>query len=61
MRARELGALGATISGAGPSVLVWCFYEQTGAVAEALRAETEGWARLLRTPFEPQGAYVEAL
>jgi homoserine kinase len=61
LRARELGALGATISGAGPSVLVWCFYEQTGAVAESLRAETEGWATLLRTPFEPQGAYVEAL
>ncbi|MHB8531741.1 MAG: homoserine kinase, partial [Solirubrobacteraceae bacterium] len=34
-RARELGALGATISGAGPAVLFWCFYEQTGAVAEA--------------------------
>ena len=31
-RARELGALGATISGAGPTVLVWCHYEQTGAV-----------------------------
>jgi homoserine kinase len=60
-RARELGALGATISGAGPAVLVWCFYEQTGAVAEALRRETDGWARLLRTPFEPQGAYVEEL
>jgi homoserine kinase len=57
-RARELGALGATISGAGPSVLVWCFYEQTGAVAEALRAEIDGWATLLRTPFELQGAYV---
>jgi homoserine kinase len=60
-RARELGALGATISGAGPAVLVWCFYEQTGAVAEALGPEIEGWARLLRTPFEPQGAYVEQL
>ena len=33
-RARELGALGATISGAGPTVLVWCHYEQTGAVVE---------------------------
>ena len=41
-RARELGALGATISGAGPTVLVWCFYEQTGAVAEALRAGDRG-------------------
>ena len=60
-RARELGALGATISGAGPSVLVWCFYEQTGAVAEALRPELDGWARLLRTPFEPQGAFVGEL
>ena len=60
-RARELGALGATISGAGPTVLVWCFYEQTGAVADALSSEVEGWARLLRTPFEAQGAYVEGL
>jgi homoserine kinase len=57
-RARELGALGATISGAGPTVLVWCFYEQTGAVVEALRGEAEGWADLIRAPFEPQGAYV---
>jgi homoserine kinase len=60
-RASTLGALGATISGAGPTVLVWCFYEQTGAVAEQLAGEIEGWARLLRTPFEPQGAYVEEL
>jgi homoserine kinase len=61
LRARELGALGATISGAGPTVLVWCFYEQTGAVVEALRGEIEGWATLLRAPFEPQGAYVGEL
>jgi homoserine kinase len=60
-RARELGALGATISGAGPTVLVWCFYEQTGAVVEALAPEVEGWASVLRTSFEPQGAYVDAL
>jgi homoserine kinase len=60
-RARELGALGATISGAGPTVLVWCFYEQTGAVAEALAGEIDGWATLLRVPFETQGAYVDAL
>jgi homoserine kinase len=60
-RARELGALGATISGAGPTVLFWCFYEHTGAVAQALRGEIEGWAALLRTPFEVQGAYVEGM
>jgi homoserine kinase len=57
-KAGELGALGATISGAGPAVLVWCFYEQTGAVVEALRPEVEGWATLMRAPFEAQGAYV---
>lgn len=61
LRARELGALGASISGAGPTVLVWCFYEQTGSVAEALREQIDGWADLLRTPFEPQGAYVSEL
>jgi homoserine kinase len=59
--ARERGALGASISGAGPTVLVWCFYEQTGAIAEALVRETEGWAELLRVSFEPQGAYVGEL
>jgi homoserine kinase len=60
-RASEFGALGATISGAGPTVLVWCFYEHTGAVVEALRSEVEGWATLLRAPFEAQGAYVGEL
>jgi homoserine kinase len=60
-RARELGALGATISGAGPTVLFWCFYEQTGAVAEALAPLVEGWAELHRVSFEMQGAYVEEL
>jgi len=59
--ARELGALGATISGAGPTVLVWCFYEQTGAVAELLSAQVDGWASVMRASFEPQGAYVQAL
>jgi homoserine kinase len=60
-RARSLGALGATISGAGPTVLVWCRYEQTGALVEALRRETEGWATVMRARFEPQGADVRSL
>jgi homoserine kinase len=60
-RARDLGALGATISGAGPTVLVWCHYEQTGAVLEALRREAGGWAQVLRAPFEPHGADVRQL
>jgi homoserine kinase len=60
-RATAVGALGATISGAGPTVLVWCHYEQTGAVLDALRRETTGWADVLRAPFEPHGADVREL
>jgi homoserine kinase len=60
-RARAFGALGATISGAGPTVLVWCFYEQTGGVVEALREEAEGWAQVVWTPFESQGLDVRSL
>jgi homoserine kinase len=60
-RARELGALGATISGAGPTVLVWSVYDATAGVVERLRAETAGWAEVRRVPFEPQGADVRAL
>jgi len=59
--ARALGALGATISGAGPTVLVWSHYEQTAAVAERLRERADGWADVLRVPFESQGADVVAV
>lgn len=59
--ARELGALGATVSGAGPTVLVWSHFEQTGALVEALRREAEGWADVRRVPFEAAGARVRAL
>ena len=60
-QARHLGALGATISGAGPTVLVWSHYEQTGGVFDRLRAEVDGWARVMRLPFAVQGADVRAL
>jgi homoserine kinase len=60
-KAPELGALGATISGAGPTVLVWCSYDQTGAVVAALRPLLEGWATVVRAPFDPQGGYVVEL
>ncbi|HUO73515.1 MAG TPA: homoserine kinase [Solirubrobacteraceae bacterium] len=59
--ARELGALGATISGAGPTVLVWCQYEHTGSVAAALARRCAGWAEVIRAPFESQGADVRSL
>jgi homoserine kinase len=60
-RAQELGALGATVSGAGPTVLFWCHYEQTGAVLEALRRAAAGWADVQRTAFESTGARVLSL
>lgn len=55
-RAAQLGALGATISGAGPTVLVWCLAERTERVASALRREAEGWADVLHAPFSADGA-----
>jgi homoserine kinase len=60
-RARELGALGATISGAGPTVLFWVWWEDTGGLVERLRAEAEGWAEIQRLSFVAQGADVAAL
>jgi homoserine kinase len=60
-RAPELGALGATISGAGPSVLVWCAYEATGAVAARLRDECAGWAAVRHVAFESRGGDVLSL
>ena len=60
-QAQEFGALGATISGAGPTVLVWTHFEQTGAVRERLLREAAGWADVLHAPFETQGAEVRSL
>ena len=60
-RARALGALGATISGAGPTVLVWCAYEATGPVLGRLAEECEGWADVRHVAFEPRGADVVEL
>lgn len=60
-RARELGALGATISGAGPTVLFWVFFEQTGALVGRLREEASDWADVRRLNFVAHGADVAAL
>lgn len=60
-RAQELGGLGATISGAGPTVLFWVFFEQTGALVERLREETAGWAEIRRLNFVALGADVAEL
>jgi homoserine kinase len=59
--ARELGALGATISGAGPTVLVWTTWQDAGKVVEELERRTSGWAEVRRLPFSPLGADVPEL
>ena len=56
--ARSLGALGATISGAGPSVLVWARAENAPEVAARLESQCAGWARVLRLPFAASGVEI---
>jgi homoserine kinase len=58
--AEELGAVGATISGAGPSVLFWCHWQQTGTLVEALRGRRSD-AEVQRVQFAPGGVDVKAL
>jgi homoserine kinase len=57
-RAADLGALGATISGAGPSVLVWVRAGAAADVAARLESGCAGWARVMRVPFEAAGVEV---
>jgi homoserine kinase len=59
--AAELGALGATISGAGPTVLVWTTWQDAGKVAEELERRCDGWAEVRRLPFSTVGADVPEL
>ena len=59
--AREMGALGATISGAGPTVLVWTTWQDTGQVSVALEERCSGWAEVKRLPFTPHGVDVPEL
>lgn len=58
--ATEAGAIGATISGAGPTVLFWCHFEQTGGVIEKLRPLAKG-CEVFRLAFAPGGADVKEL
>jgi homoserine kinase len=59
-RAEELGAVGATISGAGPTVLFWCHWQQTGGLVERLKAEAPD-CEVRRVTFSPGGADVREL
>ena len=60
-QARDLGALGATISGAGPTVLVWTTWQDAGKVSEQLERRCGEWAEVRRLPFTPHGADVPEL
>ena len=55
--AAALGALGATISGAGPTVLVWVQRAAAAQVAAVL-LEHAAWAEVLRVDFVSAGAAV---
>jgi homoserine kinase len=59
--APKLGALGATISGAGPTLLVWTTWQDTGKVVEELERRCAGWAEVRRLPFTPHGVDVPEL
>ena len=59
-RAEELGAVGATICGAGPTVLFWCHWQQTGALVDRLGTEAAG-SQVRRATFSPGGADVREL
>ncbi|HEY7455735.1 MAG TPA: homoserine kinase [Solirubrobacterales bacterium] len=57
----EIGALGATISGAGPTVLVWTTWQDAGKVHGELERRCGEWAEVRRIPFTEQGADVPEL
>jgi homoserine kinase len=59
--APRMGAIGATISGAGPTVLVWTYWQSTGDVMAALKGRVGDWAEVHRVPFSPTGADVPEL
>ncbi len=59
-RARDLGAIGATISGAGPTVLFWSQWEATGALIGRLR-EAAPDCEVRRAAFAVDGADVREL
>ena len=59
-RARELGAVGASISGAGPTVLFWSHPEGTGQLVSELAEEVPDW-EVRHVSFEPEGATVSAI
>jgi homoserine kinase len=60
-RAPELGAVGATISGAGPTVLLWVTAATAAAVTDRVRELAAGWAQVIPVPFASGGASVQTV
>jgi homoserine kinase len=58
--AQELGAVAASISGAGPTVLFWVHWQQTGSVMDAVRQAAPD-CDVRRVQFAPYGADVREL
>jgi homoserine kinase len=59
--ASDVGAIGATVSGAGPAVLFWCFWQDTGKVVDALTKRAGEDVEIRRARFTPMGADVPEL
>ena len=57
----ELGAIGATVSGAGPRFSFWCFWQDTGKVVDALESKAGDGVEIRRARFTPLGADVPEL
>lgn len=58
--ATSLGAIGATVSGAGPTVMLWVRSEDAAAVVDVATERATGWGRVLHAPFVAEGARVVA-
>jgi homoserine kinase len=58
---RELGAYGVTLSGAGPSLLVWCPRPARLEIGQALAAAWDGPAEARPVEISHEGAFAEAL
>jgi homoserine kinase len=58
--AQELGAVGASISGAGPAVLFWVHWQQTGSLMDAVR-QAAPECDMRRVQCAPAGADVREL
>jgi homoserine kinase len=59
--AGDVGAIGATVSGAGPAVLYWCFWQDTGKVVDTLSRRLGDDVEIRRARFTPLGADVPEL